>query len=546
MCKESPSEQITPTQGNLSERWWASGTATVRRFALLVTPFLVLALYRVDSGRLLGYHHFRQAHTSLAARNYAFYDANLLHPTIDGVTYGKDLYLNEFPLYPYLVGALWRVFGEHLVLARLLSIGFTLLALWCYHRLLLRLLADRLVADLALLAMSLTPVVSYFGRCVERQSLFLFLLIMGSHWLVVYIEERKPLALLPAALGLSVAILLNPFAVYMALPLGWYTIRLRGSRALLDWRLYAVAVCAVVPALTWYGYAVVASRSLPTGGMLAMHEHRNFVSLEHYAMWLHLSHWERMLKTILRFVVPSLPAFLVCLYGVAKSPRQTAYGFFRVWFLAVVVYLLIDFYPAAVVVHEYYYINLVPMTSLFFVYGLLHLGRTLWASAVQVTGRDQDGWNLRIRAERRPAEWLKAALLVLAAGWFPLDALSGNRVMHKADWHHEYYVLQEKLPQRIPEGARVTVVAESDDPLFSYLLAPRMTHRLLTYRPSRLVQILSQQDFDFLAISWDTPQFPLDEIISAIECSGCLGKPLLQTQNLILFPRRVSASGRQR
>lgn len=505
---------------------------------LLVIPFVLLSLNRLGTKRLLGYHHFRQAHTCLAARNYAFHDANLLHPTIDGVTYGKDLYLNEFPLYPYVAGLFWRILGEHLFIPRLISIAFMVTALWWYYRLLLRFFTDRWLVNLALLAMSITPVVSYFGRCIERQSMFLAFLLLGTYWIVAYVEERRILAILPAALGLSLAVLLNPFAVYMALPIGWYALRRNGWRALLDWRLYAVALCAVAPALAWYGHAIAASRDLPTQQMMAVGAHRQFWSLSHYAPWLDADCWERMIKCVLTFVVPSLPAFLVFLYGVAAGPRDQALQFFRVWLLAVLLYFFADVYPIAVVVHEYYYLSISPLTAFFLAYGAVHIARTEWSSAVKVLDRDEQAWTLQVRLPQRFSGWFKLTMLVGAVAWFPWAALDGNRTMHRDSVHSDYYLLEQKLPDYVSRGKRLTVVSESGDPLLSYLIAPKVAHRLVNFRRDRWEETLRQADFDYLAITWDSMEFPLDEVLQALDQTGSFGDPVWQQQRFQLFQYR--------
>jgi hypothetical protein len=67
------------------------------RSALLFVPFLVLASYGLFDERLLGYHHYRQSHDALLARTFATTTADIFQPAIDGVTWGKALYINDFP-----------------------------------------------------------------------------------------------------------------------------------------------------------------------------------------------------------------------------------------------------------------------------------------------------------------------------------------------------------------------------------------------------------------------------------------------------------------
>ena len=230
----------------------------------------------------------------------------------------------------------------------------------------------------------------------------------------------------------------------MALPIGWYVLRRRGGGALLDWRIYSVALCAVVPALMWYGYAMTVSRDLPTQQMLAVGDHRNFFSVSHYLSWLDADCWERMIKCVLAFVVPSLPALALFFYGVVVAPRDDAFHFLRLWLLAVVAYFFVDVYPIAVVVHEYYYLNIVPLTAFFLAYGVVHIVRTEWSSCVKVLGREGHEWKLQIRIPQGILAWLKLAMLVGAVMWFPLASLAGSRAHASHDWHSAYYAIARK------------------------------------------------------------------------------------------------------
>ena len=515
-----------------------------RWFLLILVPFFVFAFNRIGTEKLLGYHHFRQAHTAMTARNFAFHDASILHPTIDGVSYGKDLYINECPVYPYIVGMCWKVTGEHLVVARSLSILFAVFALWYYARLLNMVIGDRVVTAVAVFAMSISPVMAYFARSVQRQSLFMLCLLAGVFYILKYLRDSRVRDLAVGAAGLAIAILLNPFVAYIAVPLCWFAFDKERMRVFRRWPLVLAAILAVLPAAAWYAYSLTVSRNLETGGMLAITDpvsHRNFLSPSHYALWLEPKSWERMFRMFSRYVIPPLSSVLLVVYGVHKA-REPKYRFFKVWLFVVLAYFALDFYPMAIVVHHYYYMNAAPLTSLFFALAVVTLGRSVWKHL---------GARLETGEAGHKVEWqrpgsrvlLGAAALGLCVLLFACESYARSWSMADDTWHWQYYRLKEVLTPVMPRNARVAVVAESNDPLFSYIFSPTMTHRLVHYSPETLDSLLAEADFDHLLLLCERISFPLDEVVRVIDKAGYLGEPVLRTPGALLYRKRVAAEG---
>jgi len=509
---------------------------TKKWFLLILVPFFVFAFNRIGTKHLMGYHHFRQAHTAMTARNFASHDMSILRPTIDGVTYDKDLYINECPLYPYIVGLFWKTTGEHLLTARLLSLLFAVFALWYYARLLDMLIGDRLITGVAVFAMSISPVMAYFARSVQRQSLFMFCLLAGIFYVIRYLRDSRARDLALAAAGLSLAILLNPFVVYIAIPLGWFAFDKERSRLFRRWPLLPAAILAAVPAAAWYAYSLTVSRGLETGGMLAITDpvsHRDFLSPSHYAMWLEPKNWERMFRMFTRYVIPPLSSFLLVLFGIYKA-REPHYRFFKVWLIAVLAYFVLDFYPIAIVVHHYYYMNVAPLTSLFFAVAVVTLGRSIWK---HLDGRLEAGDAGHRIAWLRPGSrvTLGAAVLGLCVLLFACESYTRAWSMASDTWHWQYYKLQHPLKRMVPRDARVTVIAESNDPLFSYILSPVMTHRLVHYSPETLDALLEKADFEYLLLLYDRFAFPLDGVVRTIDSAGYLGEPVLRAPGALLY-----------
>jgi len=90
-------------------------------------------------------HQWRQTDCLQMAHNYLTESWNLFSPSIhnyfsDGETSGKTA--GEFTILYYFVAALWKVFGEHEVIFRIVTIGIFFIGLFALHDLLKKILND--------------------------------------------------------------------------------------------------------------------------------------------------------------------------------------------------------------------------------------------------------------------------------------------------------------------------------------------------------------------------------------------------------------------
>src|ERR1700751_5126877 len=112
------------------------------------------------------YHNWRQTITLMVARNMARHGFHLLHQQVGWIVQGASdpSYFNaEFSIQSVLAALLYKVFGESEVIARLLSITFSLLGTYCLYDLLKR-RADRLSAQIGGFIFALLPYHLFFGR----------------------------------------------------------------------------------------------------------------------------------------------------------------------------------------------------------------------------------------------------------------------------------------------------------------------------------------------------------------------------------------------
>ena len=137
---------------------------------LLLAAFL--RLWKIDSP-VGGFHAFNEAFYVLIAKN--FFHSSLLTPTPDG----HGILLQHPPLYPYLVYAVFRVAGESVVAARLISVAASL-GLVLVTFLLGRELYGPAAGATAAVCLAVAPMSVLTGRNIQTDSTFVFLMTLGA------------------------------------------------------------------------------------------------------------------------------------------------------------------------------------------------------------------------------------------------------------------------------------------------------------------------------------------------------------------------------
>ena len=223
--------------------------------------FLLLMLSQRAGDPLLDRHAWRQVDTASFARGLALGEFDVLHPRFVAVypdRYGLDGAVEtEFNLYPLIVSWVYRLLGVREILARGVSIAFSLgTALWVY--LLGAEHYGRRAGALAALSLGLSPLYVFYGRTVQPDATALFFsvgaLCLFSRWLGR--EERAAWVTFGAsALCASLAFLTKVTALYMGMPLLVAALAKYGRRAWREWRLWLYLAIALLPAALYYWHA---------------------------------------------------------------------------------------------------------------------------------------------------------------------------------------------------------------------------------------------------------------------------------------------------
>ncbi|MCF7547433.1 glycosyltransferase family 39 protein [Pseudonocardia sp. WMMC193] len=196
---------------------------------------------------------WRQSDTATIARNFAANGMNIFFPQINWGGAGPGYVETEFQLLPWLTAATYLVFGEHVVLGRLLSLAFMLVAAAAFWGLARRLLPAT-PARWALAAFFLSPAFMRWGTAFMPEATVLAFYLLALLGFCRWLQEDRPRFLVWAGAATSVAALVKPTSLHIGLVIGLWVLFTAWER-LRRPSLYMAGLAALVAPALWLRHA---------------------------------------------------------------------------------------------------------------------------------------------------------------------------------------------------------------------------------------------------------------------------------------------------
>jgi 4-amino-4-deoxy-L-arabinose transferase-like glycosyltransferase len=214
---------------------------------------LLLRLYHLDAPTI-GRNSWRQSDTAAMARNFYENGFNFAYPQIDWGGNSPGYVETEFPLYPFTVALLYKIFGVHELLGRLLSAVCYAFAIYFLY-LLVRKIIDESTALWASFFFSILPLSVYYGRNFFPEPMLIISMIAGVYFLVQWIDHERWWQFVLSAAFIALACLLKIVTLYVGLPILYLGYAKYGKRGFLQWRLWLYAAIVILPVAAWYSHA---------------------------------------------------------------------------------------------------------------------------------------------------------------------------------------------------------------------------------------------------------------------------------------------------
>ena len=317
---------------------------------------------------------WRQCDTASIARNFYYNGMNIFYPQIlaGGATEGY-IGETEFHLYPYVVAMLYKVFGVHEFLGRLVSIlAFSGGAFFLYR--LSRKYVDEATSLIALLFYTFNPYIFFYSRSFQPESTMLFLSIAMLYYFSEWIDKEgwKRFALM--TLCATAAFLIKLPTICLGLPFLYLCLRKYKYNFLIQWRLWLFVCLSIIPTFMWYKHSHY---------LVSINGHSwSNLQLSNYSIYFGSSFYSRVFYTeVLERGLLFIGGALLVL-GLIFTFKKREFGYIRYWLLAIIIFFFLG--AEKTMVHTYYTIPLIAPASIFIGYAICNSTRLI--SAYKITG----------------------------------------------------------------------------------------------------------------------------------------------------------------
>jgi dolichyl-phosphate-mannose--protein O-mannosyl transferase len=215
---------------------------------------------------VIGYHNWKSVHHFSEARNYAregFFKHGFFIPmrdTLESIKEPMDgQHFDTFPTTAIIVGFFFKIFGESIVLARIINILFSLATVVVMYLLIKKLFEREDLALLTAFFMSINPLLVFFSHNMMMEASSLFLLILGMYFFVLWyknqLEKNKFTYLYAASFCVMLGVVTKFNFAFLALPIMFTFPYLK---ILKNWKkaLVPIAICLFISSgfFGWYFY----------------------------------------------------------------------------------------------------------------------------------------------------------------------------------------------------------------------------------------------------------------------------------------------------
>ena len=324
---------------------------------LVFTIGFAIRCIAIDSP-LVDFSYNRQVFTASIARNFYHFGFNISYPEIDFAGDQPGYIEVEFQFYTLLVALLYKIFGIHEWLGRLVSVIFWSGSFW-YLAALIKKFLGKNCSLFGLMFYCLSPLGIYYSRTFMPDSAMIFFSVGLIYYFSCWIENDRNTNLALATFFAALAFLVKVPTLYLGLPLLYLTWQKFGIRMFINKRLWLFLVLSLLPALLWYYHAHQIYLTYHNTMGIWSGSSGKWGSL---SLWLDKSFYQAIFHRLWGIVMTP-PGFLLFVLGLfLKTDKERGY-LFHFWLVGLVIYTFI--LGEANMMQEHYQLPLVPVAAIF-------------------------------------------------------------------------------------------------------------------------------------------------------------------------------------
>lgn len=217
--------------------------------------FAVGALLRVvDIWQPIDQPSWREADVAGIARNFYQEGMNLFYPRIDWRGDGPGYAEMELPLYPWTIAVLYKAFGYHEVIGRVVSYALSLATLGVYFELAVYLLPP-IGAFAAAAFIVFSPLIVNISTSLQPDGLMMFCFVLAAYSFMRWLHYDSPRDYYMAMAITALAVLVKAPTALLGIFFLLLLVNEKGLKAIVRPRMWIFAAGALTPAVLWYAHA---------------------------------------------------------------------------------------------------------------------------------------------------------------------------------------------------------------------------------------------------------------------------------------------------
>lgn len=276
---------------------------------------------------ILDLYPIRQEQCAMIARNFIRGGFNIFNPQVDWLGNLNPYFREELPLISFLAAILYKLFGIHEFLGRLVAIFFSTGSIYLLYKL-VRLYFDERTSIFSAFTFAVLPMSVYFGRTFMPESTMVFFSILSIYLFSFWVKNNKFIFFILSIFATTLTFLAKISAMHICLPLLFLFYIKYGKRFFLNWNIWLFFIIVAIPVILWYKDTVLKMSST------------YIFNLENLKFLTYPNFYRRILESITFFALSPLGLFL-CFFGFFIKTQNKIQYMFHAWLMAVIFYTLL-------------------------------------------------------------------------------------------------------------------------------------------------------------------------------------------------------------
>jgi uncharacterized membrane protein len=360
-------------------------------FTLIV--FLLLGFYMRFyhvSYPVIGYHNWKTSHYITEARNFArdgFFKEGFFVPMRDSMGSFREpssgMHYDTFPMISIVVGFFFKIFGESLIVARLVNILFSLASVFVFYLLVKELFNKESLALISAFLAAINPLYVFFSHNIQVVNPGLFFMLLGALFFIKWIKSELKthnylyIATFSVVLG---AITKYTFLV-IAIPI-LYTLPYKKiwkqRKKLLKPLLIAGFIALIFPAWFYYSEFVIKSKFLEgreASGAFKLSNLVDFSLTTDAQFWATMKSYIADNFTLFGITLSMLGGVLLSLLYLTKNHDKYNYKFMFSYFISIFIFVFIMGFKLSG--HNYHQFPVAPIIIFLIAFLIEFIGRNI-------------------------------------------------------------------------------------------------------------------------------------------------------------------------